>query len=142
MPQDPTPFHISTTRARDHLSELITQVQDPRAFAILTRHAKPVAALVSMAELQRIWAMQDVEDVKNGKTRLPWTTRPDGQPLTLREEAEKVLQVQMDRKMERDLLARFGMEAVPGGELVVETGKRRGFWGWVGGLAPTLRRSV
>ncbi|MEX0283739.1 MAG: type II toxin-antitoxin system Phd/YefM family antitoxin [Paracoccaceae bacterium] len=144
--------YISTTYAREQLSRLIRHVQDPRTSVVLTRHGQPVAALVSMTELERIWALHDVEEVRNGKIRLPWTTGKDGMPLSLREEAEKVLKVQMDRKKERDLLARFGMDPLPGGELmtdvdpavveeeeeVVET--RRGFWGWLEPLMGTFTK--
>ena len=144
IPHDPRPFHISTTLARDHLSELITHVQDPRAYAILTRHGKPVAALVSMSGLRRIWGQEDVEAVMNGKTRVPYTTGPDGKPLLLREEGERIQKIQMDRKMERDLLQRVGLEVVPGGELMteVEVARPKGWRAWLGGLAPTLRRRV
>ncbi|MEL7282070.1 MAG: type II toxin-antitoxin system Phd/YefM family antitoxin, partial [Pseudomonadota bacterium] len=60
----PGPTHwYSTSQAREKISEIILRAQDPRAAVILKRYGKPVAAVVSMAELKRIEGQQDVEDI-------------------------------------------------------------------------------
>ncbi|WP_367998686.1 type II toxin-antitoxin system Phd/YefM family antitoxin [Shimia thalassica] len=48
-------MNLTISEARAHLGQLCTRAQDPRQPIILTRHGKPIAALVSMAEVQRIW---------------------------------------------------------------------------------------
>ena len=121
MPRHPHPLRISTSRARDRLSALITRVQDPRAFVILTRHDRPVAALVSMAELERIWDQQDIADAIAGTHRPVMFTYGKGTGArTNREAAEAIRQVQMDRLTEREVLKKAGLEPVPGGEVAVE----------------------
>jgi len=128
-------MRVSTTTARDHLSEIVTRVQDPRAYCILTRHGKPVAAIVSMAELKRIWSDQDIEDVASGRKTPVKFIFGRGGHATNAEAAEAILKVQMDRRMEREVLARAGKDPVPGGEVALEMGvarapvKRRG-WFW------------
>lgn len=113
-------MRVSTTTARDHLSEIITRVQDPRAYCILTRHGKPVAAIVSMAELRRIWSDQDVKDVVSGRKTPVKFIFGRGSHATNAEAAEAILKVQMDRRMEREVLARAGKAPVPGGEVALE----------------------
>lgn len=113
----PKPVSVSTTEARRNLSALIAQVQHPGSFAVLRRHGRPAAALVSMENLQRIWNAEDVEAVIAG------TYRPSGRAFDAdrwgsdREAAEAVQQMQIDRLKERELLARQGLEEIPGGEI-------------------------
>ena len=84
----PVPLRLPSSVARSRLSEIITRVQDPRAFVVLTRHDKPVAAVVSMAELHRIWSSQDIEDVvAHGKSPVMFRLGKTG-CLTQREAAE------------------------------------------------------
>ena len=127
----PVPLRLPSSVARSRLSEIITRVQDPRAFVVLTRHDKPVAAVVSMAELHRIWSSQDIEDVvAHGKSPVMFRLGKTG-CLTQREAAERILQVQMDRRMEREVLTGAGLAPVPGGELEVEAeaaAPRRPWW--------------
>lgn len=117
----PISYRISTTKARDRLPRIVADVQDPRAYVVLTRHNDPVAAVVSMSELKRIWEQQDIQDVIDG------THRPSsfyfGKGLgkaTNREAAEEVRRIQMDRRIEREVLKRAGMDPMPGGELMLE----------------------
>jgi len=127
-------YSLPTSVARDRLSEIITLVQDPRSAMVLTRHGKPIAAVVSMPELHRIWAQQDVEDIVKHGSRPAKFTYGKGGARTQHEAAEHIQQVQMDRRMEREVLKGVGMEPVPGGEVVaevpVEKVKRRWWWGW------------
>ena len=125
------PMRVSTTTARDHLSEIITRVQDPRAYCILTRHGKPVAAIVSVAEMKRIWSDQDIEDVASGKKTPAKFIFGRGSHATNAEAAQAILKVQMDRRMEREVLARAGKDPVPGGEVEVEAEVARSRWQWV-----------
>ena len=132
-PGIPTAIRVSTSRAREHLAEIVMRVQDPRAYCILTRHGKQVAAVVSMNELQRIWNMQGVEDVRKGRGRQKFYWGPNCEALTQQEAAEAVLNVQLDRRGEREVLERSGLEPVEGGEVLMEVPrmmppKRRRWW--------------
>ncbi|WP_371227213.1 type II toxin-antitoxin system Phd/YefM family antitoxin [Roseovarius sp. 2305UL8-3] len=119
-------FSVSTSAARDRLSAIITQVQDPRSTVILTRHGKPVAAVVSMAELKRIWKEEEIEDiVQNGRRPARFMFGRGLKAKTAHEAAEQVHQVQLDRLMEREILQSVGMEPIPGGELMTEVGEPR-----------------
>lgn len=114
-------YSLPTTVARDRLSEIVTLVQDPRTAMILTRHGKPVAAIVSIPELERIWAQQDIEDiVKHGARPAYFTYGRGGRHRTRQEAAEAVQKVQLDRRAEREVLKGAGLEPIPGGELVAE----------------------
>ena len=114
-------FCLSTSAARERLAHIITTVQDPRSFCMLTRHGKPVAAVVSIAELKRIWEQQDIEDlVQHGRQPSRFMLGTQGH-LTNREAAEAIQKVQMDRRMEREVLEAAGLQTIPGGEIVAET---------------------
>jgi len=116
-----TSYSLPTSAARDRLSTVITQVQDPRSTVILTRHGKPVAAVVSMAELKRIWKEEEIEDiVKHGRRPARFMFGRGLTAKTAHEAAEQVHQVQLDRLMEREVLKGAGLEPIPGGELVAE----------------------
>ena len=138
MTRPPRSMSLSTTAARDRLSEIITRVQDPRAYCVLTRHGRPVAAVVSMAELNRIWKQQDMEDIIDDRRHPGFFTFGRGGHLTNAEAAEAIQEVQLTRRMEREVLRRAGLEPVPGGEIVVaetvlETAparRRRWWWRW------------
>jgi len=127
-----TALRLSTTEARDRLSEIVARVQDPRAFCVLTRHGKPMAALVSMAELRRLHDLQEIEDVvRHGHRPVAFRFGIGLGARTAQEAAQRVLQLQMDRRIEREVLAQAGLDPVPGGELTgeaegaVEVRKRR-----------------
>jgi prevent-host-death family protein len=51
------PSEISTTKAREFLADIITEVAYKGERVILTRHGKPVAAIVSAEDLERLEAM-------------------------------------------------------------------------------------
>lgn len=129
----PAALRLSTTLARERLSEIVRRVQDPRAYCVLTRHGKPVAAVVSMAELSRIFDAHDIERLKTRGWAKAWPTALSGKwPSTARETGEMLLKVQMDRLSERRLLARAGLDPIPGGEVAVEVEVpvRRRWFGW------------
>lgn len=127
---------LPTSAARAKLSEIVTLVQDPRRCVVLTRHGKPVAAVVSMTELGRIWKQQDIEDlVRHGVT--PSTVRfgkTEMGAATEHEAAETIQKIQLDRRMEREMLRNQGMAPIPGGEVAaempvaVDPPKRRRWW--------------
>ena len=54
---------VSATDARSKLSDLISQAQYSEERTILTRHDKPVAALVSMEDLRALRKLEDATDV-------------------------------------------------------------------------------
>ncbi|WP_171170729.1 type II toxin-antitoxin system Phd/YefM family antitoxin [Ruegeria sp. HKCCA0370] len=56
-------MRCTISHARAHLGALVTRAQDPREVIILTRHGKPLAALVSVAEAKRIWHLQDDDEI-------------------------------------------------------------------------------
>ncbi len=118
---------LPVSEARRRLSEIVLRVQDPRGFCVLTRHGLPVAYIVSMAELRRIWDLSDLDDIGprnpvtggRGRVRaLPagMVQGPKGL-LTYREAAEKVHRLQMDRAQETAVLRAGGLTPVEGGEL-------------------------
>lgn len=131
----PGPTHrYSTSQAREKISEIILRAQDPRAAVILTRYGKPVAAVVSMAELKRIEGQQDVEDISVHGVRKHrhWFGPSELGARTLAEAGEKIQQLQLDRLMEREVLEKAGLPVVEGGELaaVVEVKERKRRWWW------------
>ena len=132
----PQTHRIATTHARDQLPRLIHWVQHPRHVVILTRHGKDVAALVSMAEMKIIDRQQDITEDAARKTASFFTLGRGGFS-TNAEAALHIREVQLNRLMERQVLARAGVEPVKGGELVevgeevvVEPRKRRWWWFW------------
>lgn len=112
---------LPTSRARDHLSQIITHVQDPRNRCLLTRHGKQVAAIVSLDMLARIDRQLMHEGVYDGTWKPGnFTTAADGHLMDDQEAAEFVQQKQVDRLGERRILARAGLDPVPGGEILAE----------------------
>lgn len=132
MPRPKLDTDVPLTEARRRLPALILRVQDPRRFVILTRHGEPVAGLVSMDELFRIFDAWDMDRMEAGRYRPGWMRRgKDDKLMTRQEAAERVRRVQLDRKMEREVLAEGGMAPVPGGEVAEEAAlppKRRRWW--------------
>jgi len=120
MTDYPHPFRIATSEARSQLSRLITRVQDPRAACILTRHGHPVAALVSMAELKRIWNQHDIEDIVHNGRQPAFFRLGRGGHMSNGEAAEAVQRAQLDRRTEREVLKAAGLDEIPGGELTME----------------------
>ncbi|RVT85572.1 type II toxin-antitoxin system Phd/YefM family antitoxin [Rhodobacteraceae bacterium CCMM004] len=125
---DPGPIRLTVSEARSNLAWLVLQVQDPRSYAVLTRHGKPVAAMVSMAELRRIWGEQDGDEGVPGVLwrwcRTRWRSlRPggfivgrSGKLVSMSEAAYEVREIQRARKAERAVLKAAGVEGVKGGE--------------------------
>jgi prevent-host-death family protein len=58
---------VSATEARNKLSELLSHTQYSDERTILTRHGKPVAALVSIRDLDALEAFEDAMDVKRAR---------------------------------------------------------------------------
>ncbi|MGV6804207.1 MAG: type II toxin-antitoxin system Phd/YefM family antitoxin [Ruegeria sp.] len=123
-------MRYSISEARAHLGELVTQTQDPREVVVLTRHGKPLAALVSITEAARIWDLEADERVgwkhplsamrgwwSQGQSIPGMEPGPDGTYVTAREAALKVREIQMTRAEERRILTRGGLEPVAGGEV-------------------------
>jgi len=50
---------LPISQARDHLGEVVAKVEHAHERAILTRHGRPVAAVVSLEDLR---ALEEVED--------------------------------------------------------------------------------
>lgn len=119
-------MRITVSEARTRLGELFGIAQDPRQPIVLTRHGTEIAAIVSMKEVQRIWALQEREWFG---LRWPWSRSrsvvtpmdlvpgPNGALVTAREAAQQVHDLQMNRAEERRVLASGGLDPVPGGEL-------------------------
>jgi len=127
-------YSVPTSDARRKLSEIVALVQDPRCCVILTRHGKRVAAVVSIPELERIWKQQDIEDIVEHGVR-PATFlfgKWEMGAATPAEAAEMIQQIQLDRKMEREVLKNAGLEPIPGGEVTaempVEVERKRRWW--------------
>lgn len=138
-------MRLSLSDARACLGQLCARAQDPREIIVLTRHGRDLAAIVSMEEVRRIWTLQDdawmgpknpLTGMRPGgaiQLRRDLTLGLNGKPVTHREAAEQVQQVQMTRAAERRVLAEGGLDPVEGGEVaatqqVPET--RRWWWPW------------
>ncbi len=121
FPQDPL-RRIPVSAARERLSAIVGSVQAPEAACVLTRHGKPVAAVVSIATHKRIRRDADFERFAKPSDRpYPSIKGRDGTPAqTERQAAEFVREAQLTRWGERRILARNGMEPLEGGELRVE----------------------
>ncbi len=130
-------MRLTLSAARSCLGQLCTRAQDPREIIVLTRHDTPVAAIVSMAEVERIWDLQDIENhgIKNplsgtqgGHLLRGFVPGLNNDPVTPREAANQMREVQMTRAAEREILAAGGLEPVEGGE--VEVTRRKRWWRW------------
>lgn len=51
------------SEARDHLGEVVAKVEHAHERAVLTRHGRPVAAVVSIDDLRRLEAAEDAADL-------------------------------------------------------------------------------
>jgi len=137
---------LTISEARARLGQICATAQDPREVIVLTRHGRDLAAIVSIAELKRIWSAQDESWLGR---RNPLTGKrpgqavvlgaglvagPDGRVVSEREAAELVREVQMTRAEERRLLARGGLDVVEGGEIGEKDGPGWVRWvlGWFG----------
>jgi prevent-host-death family protein len=70
------PQTIPATAARQHLPELIDQVAYSGARFQLAKHGKPIAALVSYADLQRLEALEDARDTALLREAIAASTEP------------------------------------------------------------------
>jgi prevent-host-death family protein len=129
-------MQLTVSAARQRLGEVVTRVQDPNECIVMTRHGTPVAAVVSMANLQRIWQIEDEEDRGMIKHPLNKNSHIVGAPfarlvqglrgkmVTPKEAALQVRTLQLTRAEERRILAAGGLEPVEGGELGVTPDNR------------------
>ncbi len=126
---------LTITHARTCLGQLCARAQDPRETIVLTRHSKPLVALMSIEEAERIWDLQDADEHgpknplsgRRGGCLVPGMVPGlDGTPVTPRNAALQMREVQMARAEERRILQEGGLVAVEGGE--VSVGKRRKKW--------------
>ncbi|MGJ8610124.1 MAG: type II toxin-antitoxin system Phd/YefM family antitoxin [Octadecabacter sp.] len=125
-------MQLTLSAARTRMSELVTKVQDPNECVVLTRHGVPVAAVVSMANLHRIWQMEHEEErgeIKHPLNKFPHVVGSplgrlvrglNGRMVTRREAALQVRTMQKTRAEERRILEAGGVEGVEGGELRLE----------------------
>lgn len=122
-------MRLSVSTARAHLGEVIMHVQNPNECAVICRYGKPVAGVVSIDSLRRIWEIADEQDL--GKIPHPLrpgihimgsavTTGKDRRRVTLREAALQLRTIQLRRREERRIIREGGLEVVEGGELEEE----------------------
>lgn len=133
-------MQLTVSRARARLGEVVLIVQDPNEPVVLTRHGVPVAAVVSMTSLKRIWQMED--EVDRGMIKHPLNKFPlrvgerigrlvrglGGKMVTPKEAALQVRTLQKQRAEERRILAAGGLEIVMGGEVAVDATPRKRKW--------------
>jgi prevent-host-death family protein len=70
------PQTIPATAARQHLPELIDQVAYGGARIPIAKHGRPMAALVSYADLQRLEALEDAHDLALYQQAMAESTEP------------------------------------------------------------------
>ncbi|MDR6597250.1 type II toxin-antitoxin system Phd/YefM family antitoxin [Saccharothrix longispora] len=56
--------------ARDQLGEVVSRVEHAHERAVLTRHGRPVAAVVSIEDLRRLEAAEDEADLTAAREAL------------------------------------------------------------------------
>jgi prevent-host-death family protein len=61
---------LPISEARDRLGEIVTRVEHAQERAVLTRHGKAVAAVVSMDDLRRLEAAEDEADLAAAREAL------------------------------------------------------------------------
>ena len=61
---------LPISEARDHLGELVAKVEHAQERAILTRHGRPVAAVVSIEDLRALEAAEDEADLAAARESL------------------------------------------------------------------------
>ncbi|MFT7596470.1 MAG: prevent-host-death family protein [Paracoccaceae bacterium] len=144
-------MRVTVSAARGQLGHLCARAQDPREVIVLTRHGRDIAAVVSMDEVKRIWAMQDNEwlgrrNPLTGRRPIRGMVVPEhlvsdakGRLVTRHEAAEQMREIQMTRAEERRVLEAGGLEAVEGGEIGETVVVRRG---WVQCVLERIRGMV
>ena len=75
---------VSATEARSKLSDLISRAQHSEERTILTRHGKPVAALVSIEDLKALRKLEDATDVARARESIG-SARKHGHAMPLEE---------------------------------------------------------
>ncbi|MFD7443896.1 type II toxin-antitoxin system Phd/YefM family antitoxin [Streptomyces sp. NPDC059909] len=77
-------YEIPVTQARAELAELINRVVYGGERVVVTRHGKPLVALVSAADLERLEGLADLEGAEHPAGEQAATTvsrlRPHSQP--------------------------------------------------------------
>ncbi|GAA1338203.1 type II toxin-antitoxin system Phd/YefM family antitoxin [Saccharothrix algeriensis] len=63
-------FELPISVARDQLGELVSKVEHAHERAVLTRHGRPVAAVVSIDDLRRLEAAEDEADLAAAREAL------------------------------------------------------------------------
>ena len=58
------------SQARDHLGEIVARVEHAHERAVLTRHGRPVAAVVSIDDLRRLETVEDEADLAAAREAL------------------------------------------------------------------------
>jgi prevent-host-death family protein len=133
-------MQLTVSAARQRLGEVVTRVQDPNECIVMTRHGTPVAAVVSMANLQRIWQIEDEDEDEEDRGMIKHPLNKNshivgapfarvvqglrGKMVTPKEAALQVRTLQLTRAEERRILAAGGLEPVEGGELGVTPDNR------------------
>ena len=86
---------VSVTETRSELSDLISRAQYSEERTILTRHDKPVAALVSMEDLKALRKLEDATDVQRARESIEDARKHGGTKLL--EEFRKELEAGRDK---------------------------------------------
>lgn len=84
-----TDHTVSATEARENLSEILSRTQYSDERTILTRHGKPVAALVSIRDLEAMQTLEDAMDVKRARESIE-DAREHGGTKSLQEFREEL----------------------------------------------------
>ena len=83
---------INTFSARANFSELVSRAAYGKERVVLTRHGKPVAAVIPLEDLEALERLEDERDAKmgaialaewqaDGKPTIPWSTVKAGSGL-------------------------------------------------------------
>lgn len=73
--------HIQLSKARGALTELVNEVAYQEHRIIFTRNGKDLAVLISMQDLEKITAWEDVQDIKEANKMIKKIKKSKGKNL-------------------------------------------------------------
>ncbi len=135
-------LYVRLTDVRHNLTEMIKRTLKGKERMIITRHGRPVVALVTMNELHRIWADEDYElygpvNPETGSrygaawvARTGWTRPLFESEVIAKKAAEKAEEQEMLTRIEAEIKSWEEEEPPTGSAEDAEPVKRKPWWKW------------
>lgn len=83
--------HVQLSKARGELTELVNEVAYQEHRVVFTRNGKDLAVLISMEDLEKIKAWEDMQDINKAKKIMKQIKKTKGKGLIEWDEMEKNL---------------------------------------------------